>query len=263
MEPVAGVGLARTADAAGQEGAKLIARVLGPSADVLGQALAGWTQTRVDNVRNIAKRADRKAEGRGGAVNLRVAQKILDDGSYVDDEVMAEYYAGILAASKTPTGDDDMGQPWVAQLGTMSSIQVRLHYLMYRALAIRLHGSAHDLSQQAGRNSAILLADLIDVITALGYSGGDVSAFIWHAVAGLRRLDLIGDIFSWGPPEGADVPWKSVLTVAPSSSGMDLYGWAVGAGPTSPEAFKTLGARGTDIPGLPSLSRYTVVGARS
>ena len=59
-------------------------------------------------VRKGARRAGSQLSEPGG-VHPRVAHRILEEGSYVEDEVMLEYLAGILAAARTPDGRDDRG----------------------------------------------------------------------------------------------------------------------------------------------------------
>lgn len=261
MDPLTGVSVAKSVDAAGQEGARLVSRVLGPSADVLGVALAGWTQRRVENVSSIARRAERKSHGRQGTVNARVAHQVMDDGSYVDDEVMAEYYAGILASSKSPDGRDDMGQPWVALVSTLSSAQIRLHYVLYRAWARHLAGTSIRLTHGDGRREAFLRADIGDVLAAIGSINTDVNGVLNHSVSGLVRSGLLSEDYSWGPPQDHASPWRSELVVIPTPAGMDLYGWAIGNGMTSPSAFTTLSDRNEVIEGMPELTDVEVPNA--
>lgn len=261
MDPLTGAATAKTIDSVGQEGTRLLGRVLGPSADVLGEALAGWTERRMDNVRNIALRADRKAHGRRGAVNPRVANRILDDGSYVDDEVMAEYYAGILASSKTPDGHDDMGQPWVALVAALSSAQIRLHYVLYRAWARELFDSPLSLNFGEGRSQAFLRAEVSDVLVAIGSLSSDVNGVLTHAVTGLVRAGLIADNYRWGAPKNHASRWLAELEVVPTPAGMDLYGWAVGHGMTSPDAFKALAPLDQVAEGMPELREVEVPNA--
>jgi len=43
----------------------------------------------------------------GKAANLRVTRDVIWNGAVTDDEVCAEYFGGILAASRTEDGKDD------------------------------------------------------------------------------------------------------------------------------------------------------------
>lgn len=82
------------AKSVGDESAKLLSRVLGPSADVIGDWLCGKTEYRLKDTERIVQKAAEKAytqEHGDGEVQPRVAHQILDDGSFYDDELIAEY----------------------------------------------------------------------------------------------------------------------------------------------------------------------------
>ncbi len=53
------------------------------------------------------------------------------EAAFTDDELSADYLGGVLAASGP---DDDSGVPIIAQIGRLSSLQLRMHYVMYREL---------------------------------------------------------------------------------------------------------------------------------
>src|SRR2546430_14920034 len=89
----------------------LLYKVLGPTADYLGEGLQGLAEQRVQNLQRVLAHADRKlgpdAEGRSGAVPPRVLKGVLEEGSYWDDELGAEYIGGVLASSRTEAPRDD------------------------------------------------------------------------------------------------------------------------------------------------------------
>src|SRR4051794_14534377 len=83
-------------------GSRTVDKVLGPSAEHLGEILnERLTEFRARNIGRVIEAADRKG-GRDGTVPPRVAHRLLEDGSYCDDELMAEYLGGVLAGSRTP-----------------------------------------------------------------------------------------------------------------------------------------------------------------
>jgi hypothetical protein len=84
--------------------AKLIEKVLGPTAEYLGTGLRDFAQHRVDNVKRIFQKANAFLGDNppaGQAVPPRVLRDVLNDGSYRDDELTASYYGGILASSRS------------------------------------------------------------------------------------------------------------------------------------------------------------------
>lgn len=70
----------------------------------------------------------------GRKPNLRVAMEVLLNGSFTEDEVCAEYFGGVLASSRSEGGEDDSSLSYVSAIRSMSSKQLRLHYLLYTEL---------------------------------------------------------------------------------------------------------------------------------
>lgn len=66
-------------------------------------------------------------------VNLRAARDVLWNGAITDDEVCAEYFGGMLAASRSDDGKDDGVVHYVDTIKAMSARQLELHYVIYNA----------------------------------------------------------------------------------------------------------------------------------
>ena len=64
----------------------------------------------------------------GKRANLRVARDVLWNGAFCDEAIGAEYFGGILAASRTVDGRSDDAIPFVDAVKAMSSSQLRLLY---------------------------------------------------------------------------------------------------------------------------------------
>src|ERR1700733_11142493 len=146
IDPVTGAVLAKVATAsdtvASEVTPKLLARVLGPSDDEIGEALRRWTSYRVGNVQRIVQAADEKSQrlGRHGTASPRVAHILLEEGSYCDDQLMVDYLGGVLAASQSPGGRDDRAVTWSELVTRLSSFHIRAHFILYREWAARLSG---------------------------------------------------------------------------------------------------------------------------
>ena len=78
------------------------------------------------------KKIKNKEDGR--KANLRVARDVFWNGAFTDDEICAEYFGGILAASRSEDGKDDSAIEFVSVIRSMSSQQLRLHYFIYSGL---------------------------------------------------------------------------------------------------------------------------------
>ena len=209
-----------------------LARVLGPSADAVGQALRRYTEYQLRNVRRIVECADAKSSSReeGAIVNARVALVVLADGSYCDDELMAHYLGGLLAGSRSPQGRDDRAVSWSKLVTGLSSPQIRAHYLLYREWAARLRIiGVYELGLQAGRTQATMEMSSAEFTKLLaGDSEVDENDAVRHAIGGLIRVGLLDDGFL----DNGDL-----VRVTPSIAGLELYGWAQGLAGLSPRAF--------------------------
>jgi hypothetical protein len=73
-----------------------------------------------------------------------------------DNEVLVEYLSGVLASSRTSDGQDDSGISWSSLLSTMSSVQIRAHFLLYREWAELLHEHGIDLTRDWARRNVSL-----------------------------------------------------------------------------------------------------------
>lgn len=239
-DPIIGGAVVKAAVQATESSAKqampgLMSRVLGPSADEIGDVAKLWTAYKLRNVRRIIAAAERKADEKHSEdpIHPRVAHQVLDNGSYCDDELMAEYYGGLLAAAKTPTGRDDRAVSWSSIVTGMSALQIRAHYLLYREWAIRLRGKSLNLGVQTDRTRARMDLDLNEFTPILGNDSDlGVNILLNDAIVGLARIGLLHNDYLFGS-RGADnapeSPYENLLRVMVTPSGLELYGWAQGS----------------------------------
>jgi hypothetical protein len=131
MDP--GTGLTVLGTALGS--AKVVEKILGPTAEYLGLGMREWTEHRVENLgkvfENAKKKLGEKLDG-PGAVPPKVLKGILEEGQFCDDELAAEYFGGVLASSKSEVGRDDRGAAFIALIGRLSSYQIRAHFFFTR-----------------------------------------------------------------------------------------------------------------------------------
>lgn len=250
VDPILGLGaVAKAVESAADEGGKsaggLVSRVFGPAADEIGQALGRFTSYRVGNVKRIAENADQKARGRDGMIPPRLAHSMLEDASFCDDELMAEYLGGVLAAGRSPSGRDDRAVTWSKMVTSMSSLQLRTHFVFYREWAYALHGNTQvKLSTNIGQ--AVMYVDLDDLYPILAEAVPDLAwnDTVTDVLTGLSRFDLIGDAWAVGTAANIDsitdadsLPFERVFRAYPTITGLALYGWACGLPGVSPADF--------------------------
>src|SRR5699024_2808748 len=85
---------------------------------------------------SAAKKVSNPQDGK--SPNLRVARDVLWNGAVTDSEICAEYFGGILAASRSENGIDDSCIQYVSVIKTLSSKQLHLHYCIYHELQKQL-----------------------------------------------------------------------------------------------------------------------------
>lgn len=128
-----------------------IKKVLGPTFDSLGVDIrAGYEKTKEKIFTSAEKKLKKNQEN--GKANLRVAWDIVTQASFTESEIGAEYFGGILAASKTEDGQDDTGIYYLNIAKSISSKQLYLHYILYKSLNnlfVRTE-SLHDLNVGMG-----------------------------------------------------------------------------------------------------------------
>lgn len=143
-----GTGLVVLGSAVGSK--EMVTKILGPTADYVGESLRDFAKKRVENVANIFKAANRhikEAEARG-AVPPRVLKEIIHEGSYVDDRLTSEYFGGILASSKSEIPRDDRAVSALKLIQSMSSYEIRGHYVLYWMVRNTFVGTKYMVSTQ-------------------------------------------------------------------------------------------------------------------
>ena len=111
----------------------MLQKVLGPVLSEMGEDLKKVYAKGRDK---ISSRAYGKIPDPddGKQANLRVARDVFWNGSFSDDEVCAEYFGGMLASSRSGDGKDDSAIQFVDVCKSLSSRQLRLHYVIYNSL---------------------------------------------------------------------------------------------------------------------------------
>lgn len=223
--------------------AKLVEKLLGPTAEYVGGGLKTWTENRVNNVKRIFSKAADKLGTRldePGRVPPRVLKGILDDGSFCDDELTAEYFGGVLASSRSSVPKDDRGLTFLGVVSNLSSYQVRSHYVFYTLFKKHYNGDKFKTVYAAGNGPHHKIYVPYDVYAAAMEleEGENVEALAAHSLFGLDRHRLISE-YAYGPVEdellwmyGKEYPDlkapKEGIIVGMSPFGAELFSWVHG-----------------------------------
>lgn len=256
MEPIGFLtGAGKHVDAHAAESAKvagnLVGRILGPSADVIGLQWAERLRER--NLRRLLEKTEARANpDEPGFVSPRLASQVFESAQYADSELLAEYFSGVLASSRSPTGSSDTGVSWSALLTRLSSEQIRLHYLLYaglRQILVQdggvdrpsdLHGKGVILEFDALLHS-LLLIDAPDSTDEPKYPAERLA----EALDGLHREGLIGNAYRFGNSGYVNAflrrplaaPFERMLYFQGSIHGVRLFTWAMGEGQRGPHRY--------------------------
>ncbi len=235
-EPLTTVGLGAITAYLCKDG---IQKLLGPTADYLGEGLRDFTQKRMENVGAIFKKADSKLGAERelpGTIPPKVLKTVINDGSYNDDPMAVEYFGGVLASSRTESGRDDRGARMASLVDELSTYQLRTHYLLYSTIRETFKDKGY-LFNMNDRPLMELFVPFRPYGHAMGFSEeekGKTDSILRHTFFGLANDYLIENDFQYGNKESlkarAQHADQGGIVCQPSALGAELFLWAFGCG---------------------------------
>jgi len=265
-----GTGLAALGSA--QVSKDALGRMLGPTADYIGEGVRSWSERRTANVQRVFAIAYRRlGDGinRPGAVPPRVLKAVLDEAQVAEDELVAEYLGGVLASSRTEVGRDDRAAAIARLISSLSSYAIRTHYLFYAATHSHVGGAgdtAEDWSTgKAEPRSATYITDE-DYKTAMAFSDVELANFggiIPDTILTLDRHDLVEN-WAIAKPEALQQRHSATLfpgdgvVYQPTMQGVVLFCAAHGC-LTDPFAAFVSGELAFDSPDAPPIPPSSLV----
>lgn len=209
---------------------EILTKLLGPTADYLGNEIKGLVEKCNFNLDRIFRIAERKL-GNGidtpGIVNPRVLKNVIDEGRFCEDELMAEYIAGVLACSRTHNGEDDRGVNLLALLKRLSKLQVRSHYIFYSTFKSVFDNEPYQWNTANPRgiwmsyNSYFLAMELDDKEVL------NPEPMINHCLHGLLHEGIVRGCHT-RINQNINGESKPSLIFFPSIRGVELYTWVHG-----------------------------------
>ncbi|MCW1915999.1 hypothetical protein OJ996_20595 [Luteolibacter sp. GHJ8] len=213
----------------------VLLKLLGPTADYLGNEVKTFVQKCNVNLDNVFQKAVKKLGTdieESGTVNSRVLKHVMDEGRFCEDDLTAEYYGGILASSRSSSGRDDRGVAIIALMKGLSVYQIRFHYIAYTICRDLFRGQIRNLADHAEVENLRFYVPTRVFSHAMGFTDAeDRGAILVHNLFGLHRHDLI-DNFTSGDSgyletKGRSIPEAGVI-MQPTMQGAELYLWAMG-----------------------------------
>ncbi len=220
-------------------GAEVAKKILGPSADYVGEQLKQWTEKAHKNLSKIFENGSRKIGDRlneSGQVPPKVLKGILDHGAWCEEDLQVEYFGGVLASSRSGTSRDDRGAYYTSLIARLSTYQLRAHYLAYHSFKKHFNGIAFNVGDSKDRRSMRIFIPFSTFIEALDFTAEELKGFVGlssHAIWGLNKEDLI-EHFQFGPVEHMRTHFEGVsgpgILMCPTILGVELFMWAYGYG---------------------------------
>lgn len=213
-DPITTIGLGALAAYLGKDG---LEKLLGPTADYLGNGLKDFTEKRAVAVGRIFSSAQAKLGDKvssPGEVPPKVLKTVLNEGSYSTDQLAVEYFGGILASARTEDGRDDRSARLAKAVDSLSTYQLRGHYLIYASVR-NLFATAGLPFNMKGRPKMRMFISIQDFVAAMDLSlkeQSQLSQLIPHVFFGLAGDSLIESAWQYGPKE-------HMLTVTPKATG--------------------------------------------
>jgi hypothetical protein len=130
IKPIA-ESLNKVTTAAVDGSAAFLSRICLPAAEEFGLLLRdrvrGW---RAANIAAITKRAEEKLAQQNESPDVhahpRIVSTIVEEGSWIEDPVVQDMWAGLLSSSCTEAGDDDSNLIFVNLLASFTKLQARI-----------------------------------------------------------------------------------------------------------------------------------------
>lgn len=173
--------------------------ILGPTAESLKTEMQDWSGCK--NVQRVAEKARAKTKDRGDAlIPPRAARAVLLESCWADNEILAEYLSGVLAASQSGNAGGDGGVMWTSLIGRLASDQLAIHWAIYTSAHKRIRNIEYDSVFEAIDEQFVV--DVVSIIRKFGWELNHWRAItrLYEAMYGLERESLLKN-FSYGPPE--------------------------------------------------------------
>ena len=218
----------------------ILLKLLGPTAEYIGDEAKGLVQKCNINLDNIFRKAINKLGSKiekPGQVNSRVLKHVIDEGRFCEDELSAEYFGGMLAASRSKNGNDDRALPLLAVVKRMSSYQLKTHYLIYKTINKFFEGTKLNPLIDTEAKQMEIYISYHTLHHFMSFNIDELAGFApisTHIINGLTKEGLIRNQCYYGDPEhlknylpkSPKYSWG--FTCRPSGFGIELFNYAYG-----------------------------------
>ncbi|MEH6406955.1 MAG: hypothetical protein V7767_06730, partial [Leeuwenhoekiella sp.] len=165
----------------------------------------------------------------GAEIPPKILREVINEGSFCEDEVTLNYYAGILGSSLSEDGKDDRGIFYTNIINSLSSYQLRFHYLVSINF-ISFHKQLKDLSTEYNIPYHRKLSGIVSrkyIFDKMNFNENE--KLLEHCISGLKKEGLYHTSF-----QDKDSYLKNskvnddLETTMLSRLGIQLYLWCSG-----------------------------------
>jgi hypothetical protein len=221
---------------------ELVKKILGPTCDYIGIGAKQFVEKRANNIKKIFNKAYKKLnKDIEGSVSPKILKVILDEGSFCEDELSAEYFGGILASSKSTVSRDDRGIVLISLISRMSTYQMRTHYILYHYCKNKNNGIPYHFGTE--RQHFWVFIPFNAFLPLMEFDDKEnVDIIIEHSLAGLVNNGLLDNRTSWGK----EIIEKQIpdlklhepgIFFVPTFLGLELFLWGYGRSDLKVEDF--------------------------
>ena len=214
-----------------------MSKLLGPTADYLGEGLRDFTQHRINTMGEIFGNASKKLGDQleaPGNVPPKILKTIINDASFSNDPLALEYFGGILASARTEDGRDDRGARLMKIVDNLSTYQMRTHYLLYSTVASLFSNSDRNFATEEDRSNLQIFLPIEGYTNSMAFSQKewDNPQTLNHIFHGLSSDGLIQNEWGFGPRSLVKKLYTNAPTdgivCQPTAMGAELFLWAFG-----------------------------------
>jgi len=217
-------------------GKDIIVKLLGPTADYLGNETKNLVEKSCENLKHIFTHATTLLGPQiesPGQVSPRILKRIFDDGAFCEDELTLDYFGGILASSRNCSTRDDRGLNFLSLLESMSSYQIRNHYVFYTIVKELFDGKNFNINNSEERGKTEVFLPFDTYLKSMDIQEQNEFDLVFpNTLWGLIRLRLIEGVVTAGENGVKDLH-RQVATVPgmlfiPTVFGIEFYMWVHG-----------------------------------
>jgi hypothetical protein len=176
-------------------------------------------------------------------VSPRILKRVYDVGAFCEDDLTLEYFGGVLASSRSSNFKDDRSLNFFSLLESMSSYQIRAHYIFYTILRKKCVDLEINFEGNNWIRDMVVFIPFEEFVNSMDLEINERSLrdlFLPHIFWGLKRLELISH-FSYGNMSAIYAHYPEAngpgVIIYPSLFGIELYMRINGHSDTPPFRF--------------------------